>query len=104
MGVQEKIGAVEAASPLAILSGDLPSCEWPLYEAADWNRAAQYAVDGDDSDLNTMIARETVYQEWCDLPDWHRERYLDDFDTWLDHKASWNRGIYARAQVEGAVS
>ena len=79
------------STALAILSGDwssFPGCEY--YEVADWQSAAQYAVDsGDWTEWERMLAMEAAYEQYgkyaarvkMTARTW-RDQPLD-FKTWL---------------------
>jgi len=96
-----------ATSPLqemaeAIRNGDLkalPIVGHELYETADWQASADYALDSDDfSELEHMLAREAAwneFQRFVAADEWKRES--DDFGVWLVRKARWNMRKYSAA-------
>jgi len=54
-----------------------------LYSAADWQEAAQYALDGDYTELEYMLHREDAFQAFqaWQAADFDR-REFDDFEDW----------------------
>lgn len=59
-----------------------------LYTAAEWQTAAQCAADGDASDLEYMLHRESAFQAFqaWQAADFDR-REFDDFDDWASRMA-----------------
>lgn len=49
-------------TPQAILSGDLPKADYPLFTRQRWIDEAQAAIDtGDDAELREMIERQDAF-------------------------------------------
>lgn len=59
-----------------------------LFTDMEWIDAAFYALDGDLSDLSTMLADNVEHDEFCRLAR-ARGWEWDDFRTWQDDRRAW---------------
>jgi hypothetical protein len=73
---------------------ELPRVDFPLFEVADWQTAADEALETEDvSELAFMLARSAAYDEF---ERWkardYNTREFADFGAWLVSRARWNGG------------
>lgn len=80
----------------------LPPADHECFDLADWQSAAQGAIDGGDTtELSWMLLRDRAYnefEEWRCADFRHREDA--DFGNWLADRARWNRPNW----YEGALT
>lgn len=68
-----------------IIAGHEPGYEQePYFTFEDWRGAADYAVDGDTTELEWMFRRQKVFDLWCRCSESERTYWNDDFLEWSD--------------------
>jgi hypothetical protein len=72
---------------------ELPRVDFPLFEVADWQTAAEEALETEDvSELAWMLSRQAAYEEFENwrARNWATQEFAN-FEVWLVSRARWNK-------------